>query len=233
MRTILRLGMFALLLRVALAQTPDVQAILSKAAETYKAASQYELVADISERQPGASSGPSGRMYVAFNRGKGYRMEGAIPGMGAVGFDEATMVYDGSTVWFYLPKSNQYGSFPASALTADAPGDLGDLRPEAMDGFLMGRYRSAADTSNRAKLLREETIQFGGGKTECYVVSVSMKESQNVYTWWIDKKLYRILREEDDQSVTVFTTVKLGEQPADDLFRFKPPAGARKIETQR
>ena len=55
------------------------------------------------------------------------------------------MVYDGSALWFYLPKTNQYGSVPASALTADAPGDLGDMRPEAVDEFMMLRFARLAN----------------------------------------------------------------------------------------
>jgi hypothetical protein len=60
MRRPVRFGSFALLLRVALAQTlPDVAQILKKVSETYKAASQYELVGDVTSMTSAlAKTGP-------------------------------------------------------------------------------------------------------------------------------------------------------------------------------
>ena len=227
MQSAIRLWLFALALRPALAQTPpNLSEILKKVSETYKAASQYELVADTT----GHESAP-GHMLFAFKAPNKYRLEGAMPGMSGndSAFSEGVIVYDGSAAWFYLPKSNQYGSFPASALTGDDAGDLKDLTPGAMDQFMMSRYRSAADLTD-SKFLREEKIEFAGAKVDCYVVSGSKGEV--IYTWWVDKKRNRILREDNATSSSVFTTIKLGEPLSDNLFKFEPPPGARRVETQ-
>jgi len=83
--------------------------------------------------------------------------------------------------------------------------------------------------------LREESISFGGIRTDCYVVTVS-PNSHGVagsYTWWIDKQTYRILREDNSGSSTVYTSIKLGEALSGDLFKFTPPPGAKKIDLDK
>lgn len=169
-------------------------------------------------------------MKFAFKAPSRYRMEGSAPGLGlgSPEFEEAIVVYDGTAVWWYLPKLNRYVTFPASELTADAPGDLGDLRPEAMDEFVRGRYRGAT-AADSARLLRSETIAAGGAPVACYVVEVSLGGS-SPYTWWVDQKRYRILHEDHGETSTVFTSIKLGEPLGDDLFRFVPPPGAKKLD---
>jgi outer membrane lipoprotein-sorting protein len=142
------------------------------------------------------------------------------------------MIHDGSTLWFYLPKSNQYASIPAPALSANGAGDSGDMRPEAVDHFLMWRYRSAGDFVKGAKLLREESIEIGPAKVACYVVTVSPPDLGFVYTWWVDKQNYRIVREDDPGNSAVFTSIRINEPIRDELFKFEPPRGARKMETQ-
>jgi len=234
MRRAIGCGVLGWLLSAAAAQPqPDVAGILKKVGETYKAASQYELAAKVSDAGNGA--GATGHMRFAFQAPNRYRMEGAIPGMlaGDAASGGAVAVHDGAALWFYLPASNQYGSIPASELTADAPGDLGDARPEAMDRFMMIRYRDTAEYASGAKLVREEAIDFGGAKAECYVVTFSEEEGKPAYTWWVEKGRYRVLREDHGGSSTVYTTIKLNEALPDALFKFVPPAGARKVELTR
>ncbi len=231
MRRAIGCGALGWLLSAAAAQTqPDAAGILKKVGETYKAASQYELAARLYAGGNGA--GPTGHMRFAFKAPNRYRMEGAMPGMmaGAAGSNGAVAVHDGAALWFYLPESNQYLSIPASELTEDAPGDLGDARPEAMDRFIMIRYRGAAEYAPGAKMVREEAVDFGGAKAQCYVVTFTEKEGKTVYTWWIEKGRYRILREDHAGTSTVYTTIKLNEPLPDALFKFVPPAGARKVE---
>lgn len=236
MRWPIPIGLFALLLPAALAQTqPDVAQILKKVGEAYKAVSQYEFTIDATSHDAGTGKDTASHLRFAFRAPNRYHVQGGMPGMSLENSDlgEATIIHDGSAVWFYFPKSNQYGSFPASALTADAPGDLGDLRPEAMDHFLMWRYRGAVDITDGSKFLREEAIDVAGAKVVCYVVTLVPEQRGSAYTWWVDKKLYRILREDHAGSSAVFTTIKLDEPLAEELFKFVPPPGARKIETQR
>lgn len=229
MRRSVRFALFALVLKLACAQTqPDVSEILKKVSETYNAASNYQFVIDQTMQESGAGGSASFHVHIAFRSPSQYRLEGTLPGM--TPFEDVLMVHDGSTLWFYLSKSNEYGSFPASALNRDGRGDLGDLRPEALDEFMMSRYRAVSDLAKGANLLREEPIPFGDGNVVCYVVSVSRKQGDGPSTLWVDKKGYRILREEGADSRIVFSSIKLDEPPPDELFKFTPPPGARKLE---
>src|ERR1700730_4084407 len=102
MRPPILLGLFALLLRAALAQTqPDVAEILKKVSETYKAASQYEFVADATVHEARTGRDVTSHMRFAFKAPDRYRVEGSMPGMsvGDLGPGEAIIVHDGSVVW--------------------------------------------------------------------------------------------------------------------------------------
>jgi len=225
------LGLTTLLAHTASAQThPDLRQILQRVSDTYRAASQYELFAAATTHDDDTND--TARMHFAFKGPNRYRMEGALPGgmaLDAAEFSQAVLVHDGSNLWFYLPKTNQYGSFSASQLTPDAGGDLGDLAPGFLDQMMLGRYRDAA-AFPVTSFLREEAVEFGGSKVACYVVTVSRSRNSTVYTWWIDKQTNYILREDNPGSSTVFTAIKINEPLADTLFRFDPPAGARKVD---
>jgi outer membrane lipoprotein-sorting protein len=227
-RPTILLGLLALVLRGALAQAPpDVAEILKRVSETYKGVSEYELVGDATASDP--ETGKPGAFHVvfAFKGPNRYRMEGVGPGTGLddLVFADMVMVYDGSVAWFYRPKSNQYGYFLGNDLFNDFR-DGKYATPEAMDDFMTRRCRSAEDFSDEATFLREEAMEVGGAKIECYVVSMTDG------TWWIDKKSNRIVRQDHDETSTVFTTIKLGEPLPDSLFKFVPPAGAKQIERQ-
>jgi outer membrane lipoprotein-sorting protein len=230
MRMAVRFALFALALRVADAQSqPDVAEILKKVSETYDAVSQYEIATDSTGL--GADT-TSGHMLLAFRPPNRYRMEGVISGLGgdASAFGEPIIICDGSVVWFYLRKSNQYAAIPLSELNKNARDDREDLRPEAVDQFVMVRYRRALAFIGGAKVLREEAIEFAGTKVDCYVIAVPEKGEFPASTWWVDKNSYRVVRQDDADSSTVFTSIKLNEALPDDLFRFTPPSGARKME---
>jgi outer membrane lipoprotein-sorting protein len=226
MRSTVLIGLLAAFSSAVFGQTEsDVAHILKRVAEIYGATREYVLEAEATGR------GSSVHMRLAFKPPNRYRLEGVGFGDDSA-FAEAVIVDDGSTVWFYLPKSNQYTSFPASELTNDAPGDLGDLRPEAVDYAMMSRYRDAGDSSNGAKLLREEALEIAGAKVDCFVIQVPPHRGAAVYLWWIDKKSNRILREDHAGSSSLFTTITLSEPVPDSLFIFTPPPNAKKIERQ-
>jgi len=215
-----------LVVRGAFAQAqPDVAEVLKKVSETYKGVSEYELVAEATMTEGGTST--RAHMRVAFRAPDRYRMEATIPGLEPTDsrLDEAVTIHDGSALWFYLPKSNQYGSIPADELAADPEGSA--HTPEATDEVMMGLYRRAADLADGAKLLREEAIDVAGVAVPCYVASVMDR------TWWVDKKTNRVVREDRGGSSTVFTLIRLGEPLPDSLFKFVPPPGARKVEFQQ
>jgi outer membrane lipoprotein-sorting protein len=202
-----------------------VAEILQKVGRNYKAVSKYEFTVDATATENGSRE--NYHMEFAFQAPDRYRMQGSIPALSVPdpSFKQATIVYDGSDVWFYFPKSNQYGSFSAGALK----GDLEDLKPEAIDRLMIGRFRLAAEFTHSAQLLREEPI----GKSACFVVIVLTGDNESPYTWWIDKAGYRVLREDHAGSRSIFTSVKLDEPIPEERFKFEPPAGAKKLGPQQ
>ena len=167
---------------------------------------------------------------MAFSASNKYRMEGKLPELAEFGQgDEMLIVYDGSFLWFYIPKSNQYGSVPAGNLRADDPGDSGDMRPEFVRE-VTNAFSRLAESSKDAKLLREDALQIEGNKAACYVVSFTDKENRGSVTVWIDEKNFHLLRLETPEGTATYSVDKLDEPLSDDLFKFTPPAGAKKIE---
>ena len=227
-----RFALAALLSGAAVGQTrPDAAEILRKVSQTYAAVKQYQLESEGTERNRGAA--PS-RMKLAVKPPNRYRMEGMVPlGGDASDFGDTVIVCDGSFVWFYVGKTNQYASFPLGEATADAPGDLGDLRPEAIDLFIFARFRHAADFIDGSKFLREEVIDLAGRRVDCYVLAIPPKSELPAPTWWVAKNSYQVVRRDDAESSTVFSTIKLNEPLPDELFTFKPPPGAGKLEMHR
>jgi outer membrane lipoprotein-sorting protein len=227
MRILKELGLFALLLPAGFAQSqPNAADILKKVGEAYKSASQYEFIADVT----GART--SGQMLFAFKSPDRYRFEGTFPD--SVDLEEGGIIVDdGSTVWLYQPQSNQYLSFPASSLAADIP-FLNVLRPETMRDSM--NFLEAVTFAKDAKLLREETIEVAGVQVNCFVVTVPYSQAprgaSRTGVLWVDKKAYRVMREDSGDTSMVFTSIKLDENLPDDLFKFVPPLGANKVETQ-
>ncbi|HTA69548.1 MAG TPA: hypothetical protein VK776_14765 [Bryobacteraceae bacterium] len=95
----------------------------------------------------------------------------------------------------------------------------------------MWRYRHAEDFTKGAKFLREESIEITGAKIACFVLTVA-PSGKLEYTWWVDKQKYRVLREDDAGNRAVFTSIRLNEPIRDELFKFEPPPGAKKLEPQ-
>jgi outer membrane lipoprotein-sorting protein len=69
---------------------------------------------------------------------------------------------------------------------------------------------------------------MNGARVDCYVVTVP-SEGTFIHTWWVEEKSNRVVREDHGGSSVVFTTIKLNESLPDDLFKFVPPPGARRI----
>jgi outer membrane lipoprotein-sorting protein len=205
---------------------PIVTEILAKVGAVYKSATQYEIIADSRSTNPTSDEG-SGRARFVFQAPNRYRMEGSAAGSAETG---AVIVDDGSTIWLFFPQSNQYNSIPVSTLKDEAAGELRQLRPEAQDDSAMSRYRHA-DSNQQSKYLRDEAIEYSGKNTECYVVSIAEDRGAPEHTWWIDKKTYRILRDDDAEASVIFIKVALGEPVSGDLFKFVPPPGAQEIKS--
>jgi outer membrane lipoprotein-sorting protein len=227
MRWRIRLGLLVLLPCGAFAQTQtDVADILKKVGETYQAASEYELVVDFTPHEGAVTDGAMHALF-AFKPPNKYRAEGRWPGMG-MGPGDSVAVHDGVNLWFYMPKENQYGSISGDKLTPDAPGDLGDASPEFMNLALQSGFARMANQAKNGKLLREESIVVGGSSASCYVIQGQIDGHDG--TLWVDKNRFVILRADTAEGKMVFTTIKLNEPLPDDLFKFTPPPGAKKVE---
>ena len=114
MRPTILISLLTLLLGAAPAQAqPEVADILKKVSKTYKGVSQYDFVAEQTLKEQGDNTPPlHAHVRIAFRAPNQYRLEGMIPGLLSddSNFEEVVMIHDGSALWFYLPKSNQYGS---------------------------------------------------------------------------------------------------------------------------
>jgi outer membrane lipoprotein-sorting protein len=224
-RPTILLGFLTVLSHAAVGQAePDITEILKRVGEAYRAAKDYQLIGDATLREPGDNTATRIHLLEAFKPPNRYRVEGVIPVVDPQ-FGEIVIVHDGTVVWLYLREPNEYTSFTGSRLAGDVLASIGDLRPEAVDHFMLSQFRSAAELSRRAKFLREEEIEFAGAKAACYVLSITGG------TWWVEKTSYRVLRSEDQGgSGIAFTTIELNEALPDDLFKFTPPADAKKVE---
>jgi outer membrane lipoprotein-sorting protein len=222
MRVTILLVIIGMLTVEALAQTPpDAAEILKKVGETYRAAKEFELVS--------TSTGTAvpGRVVWAFRAPSQFRLEGADPNLDRAdgSFDQTVLVRDGSSAWWYHPRTNEYAAF-----TSDQLPDKGN--PETFVALAIGRFREADSSSGR--FLRQETLEINSARVPCYVVSLPVtvpEAGTSIHTWWIEEKSSHIVRDDDDEgSSVVFATVKLDEPLPNDLFRFVPPPGAHKLD---
>lgn len=233
MRTAVHFGLMVLCLRAAIAQLPpnavpakpDVAEILEKVIETYKNVSQYEIESTVSLRNQKTGQFELGVSRIAFKSPDKYRvqMEGAPlnqdrdPSDPVV--DEGIAVYDGANLRAYNPKSNEYRVYVAPHLPRDSS-------PEAVDLYMgIGMYRrpDGFPFLARAQFLREDRATTESGSVDCFVIGD--RES----ALWIDKRTYHVLRMDGDGVSQVFKVIKLDEPVSDDLFKFVPPLGSKKL----
>jgi outer membrane lipoprotein-sorting protein len=210
----------ALLSVPVLAQTPlSVGDILKKVQNTYESLTQWDFEAAItSTLEPG---GQSTRPERAAGKGSSKRrME-----MGDANSGRILIVADGKNVWLYQAQPNQYSR------KAQAPEP--DETFSYFDVFLLPYRFGSADESD-ARLLREESIEIGSTKADCYVIQFQSPDRPRfVSTWWVDKRRFLVLRDDQEGgpaplagSRTVWIKTQVDSVP-DDLFIFTPPPGAK------
>lgn len=200
---------------VASAQPATTAAeILKRVAAAY-VAKDFEFVTESTEQ------GMKMRTHAAFQEPNRFRMEYT-----RIDLDPPVLilrvVLDGSGAWTYLEETNKYSFIPRQELTAS---ELQKLR--AQD--LLKLFGNAETYAAGSELLREETIEIAGTKIECYVVSVPIP-GVGPDTWWISRQTFRVARMDASEGSAVFTTVRLNEPLAEELFQFSPPPGAQRIE---
>jgi outer membrane lipoprotein-sorting protein len=209
----------ALLSVPALGQaSPDAAAILEKVANTYASLTQWDFAATItSVVEPG---GPFAQSLRTAGKGSSKRrLE-----VGNANSRKTLILADGQNFWAYTTENNQYTK------KAQAP------EPAEMllyfNAILLA-YQGGAEATD-ARLLPEETIEIGNTKTDCYVIQFRGAHPSSVFTWWVDKRRFVVLRDEQAggpdpsfvRSSTIFTSTQTNGIP-DDLFIFTPPPGAK------
>ncbi|HEX3879450.1 MAG TPA: hypothetical protein VHW24_20850 [Bryobacteraceae bacterium] len=208
---------------------PEAAEILRKVAAIYKPVEQYELIVDQTVRDPGAAP-VRAHVRVDFRAPNRYRMQGDIPGMasGSPESGDTIMLFDGSALWFYLPKSKEYFSISAADVASDPESSL--HTPQSTDAAVLQRFRQADSFARTSHLLRSEALDIAGSKFNCYVVSVAIPRAKKSFIWWIDRRTYRVLREDSAGNTSIYSSIKLNQSLPDELFRFDPPPGSTRLQ---
>jgi len=144
-------------------------------------------------------------------------------------------IVDGASRWRYNRAANVYWQYPAPA------GPTNDA---------LGRIRFSRDPADfrDAKILRQETMEFGGLQTPCFVVHAAYSKLPGnaravdvERTVWIAKSNYLVLRDVWEFTLDAAASLSMGKSRvttdytkvewdiplADDLFVFHPPEGSR------
>ncbi len=228
------LGLLAAAAAVASGQTgPE---ILKKVSETYQSLKSYQFEAQVvteSVSESNESRSRSTKIAAAILPDR-IRLE-------SKGGQLASLrVYDGHTVWEYRPGVNQF-----------AGQDQATYKPPMMNTLSdpVAGYK-ALGKADDAKLLREESLDAGGGTRPCWVIEVPSKFrpsgtilDRSPSTYWVDKSSNLVLKEMQSTTIkmpvmdapqkqtttTTYTVARINEAVPDELFRFRPPEGAAEI----
>lgn len=160
-----------------------------------------------------------------------------------------TVVSDGKTEWMYLAETKMYAERPVPQDWPGFPKILMAGQMELRSAWGM-RTELELDTGKgqNPTLLPEETISIAGRSYLCYVVHATQdgKGFHNDTTYWIDKQAlvlrkqfkrwdtYTLVTKEVQfplhmDITTIYPVADFGPQANAELFRFTPPADAKKI----
>ena len=136
------------------------------------------------------------------------------------------MVFDGSTLWTYMPQLNKYSKISLDQLKTKLQ-PLGQAEQSTNDAgaFAPGagpfvEYRSVASNVKDAKVLRSAKLHVNGADADCWVVSVEyepqndqasseqtatfgVKQLSRSKTLWIDKARSLVYQEESVSKMTM------------------------------
>ncbi len=166
------------------------------------------------------------------------------------------LVSDGQTTWQYIPSLKQYTKKSVAAIKTSIEETGTSLSSLQNAGAAMlTEYERITDRIKRARFLRDEAVEIGGKRIDCYVLEVeylptkgsaapNMQITLKPHTYWIDKTRNIILRDSSGSTipspqfsgpiemaqVKVFTFVEIYRPVADSLFVFTPPEGAKEVE---
>jgi outer membrane lipoprotein-sorting protein len=235
-----------LMQHVASAQTqPDVADVLKKVSETYANPKEYQFVGTETSKQldrSGDTKVETQSVEIAVRHPNKLRMTRSGDGM--------VTVVDGVNSWVYLPKIKQYIRYEGAPVHTDPHDNESETKPGApsefithFEGMFFYRYRSFMKIANRAKLLRDENITAEGKNVACYVVEIGTDSpptsgpSRGTYRWWVAKKSYLVLREDNAlkngrfSASTSYSIARINQRLPDGLFVFSQPSDAKQVDT--
>ncbi len=223
----------------ACAESPDAQTILAQARKAYTSLKSYEihaLTVNEMENQDFDQTIRS-KLLIAYRQPGKYRIESK--GLGAT-----TAVSDGAQVWTYNAYLKQYTKNESAPPLAKAL--------NSGQGAMFSVDRPGASVSS-VKLTGEETLVIGGAAHPCYLLAVAYENGSprpnsdaSPTTYWVDKSDYLVLKTSsrhhmdnlpgsgagaDMKMTATVESLKVDEPLQDDLFTFKPPAGAKLVSS--
>ncbi len=237
---------------IAFAQAqPDAMELLRKVEKTYRSAKSFQAEGNIASDMSGQGMHSTVEipMVLTIVPPDRMRMENKGAPMSML------MIFNGQTIWMYMPQLNKYAKFDLGKFAGDDKGLPGY-------GGLGRQYLHVAERATAAKILREEAIRVDGRSVDCYVLEVEYeppaKLPDNVpfaksmptnvqfspKTMWIDKARSVVVRESSESKVTfpnsntpmstkqtiTFAKIRLDEPVPEELFTFTPPAGATEMD---
>ncbi len=214
---------------------PDVAEILRKVGENYSNAKQYRFVL----KQTGEDNAS---IEIAVEKPDKFHFvtDGEVIG-GDDRYGTVTMMSNGSTVWNYAAGLQQYTKKSTSLPLADTepPDVTPDIFVFQAETSYITRYARLATAADHATLIRQETMQTGAGKVDCYVIQLKapLPGFRDDYTWWVDQKRFVVLRDDTQPANTrwrptslVFSVANINEPLPEGTFQFTPPAAAKLVE---
>jgi outer membrane lipoprotein-sorting protein len=225
--------------------------LLRRVKATYAGANQFQFATRVVERRAGVETTGSDEIAVDKRGRVWFKAVGSGAIVWSGGREESVLitVADGREVWVYLEQQKLYKKAEGNPdpRNADADDDSIDsprsFARKVMDATFV-RYATFAGMSSRAKIVRDENCSANGVRSECYVVEISGETLSprvvtNVYTLWVDKQRFLVLRDDykiADKAGTytnsiVYDVAKIGVEIPEKLFSFTPPQGVKEVSS--
>ncbi len=232
---------------LAAAQTPeDAEAILHRAAESYRAADAYFFIANESTvTAAGLQRKETSTTVLAARDAEGRtRVEIDDGSNGGVAVD------DGAARWVYVPRLEKYVELPRQL--PDSPDQpVPGLDFAVLVKRFVDRYSTLDQRVLNAKVIGTQTLGTQAGDVECDIVSAfyspppGMREGTIERQYWIAQDQHVVLKEHSvagmlqpnsENRVTVtqdvsFQEARIGGEIDARTFTFVPPPGARQVES--
>jgi outer membrane lipoprotein-sorting protein len=192
---------------------PDAAALVAKVRANYAKATRFHFIGT----ETATGQKPKDVEFAGELPGKA-RFEGSIAGV-----RPSVVIVDGENYFAYSKESKNF----VEGKDAKEAGLFLQLARGLIDSI------QAGDADEKATVLRGEALTA----IDCWVVQIT--DSDFVRTWWIDKQASIVWREDvvrvreprSSKESLVFRVASIDEPVSADLFRFSPPAGAKKVAT--